>query len=459
VWNGSKLELSNYTYTELNTRIANLKQNRVQLSTYIQKIRLDLGQVRKFDFFNTEDNIRLLETQLLRLIPLVRYAESSETNINSRITAYTDLVTSITDLYDKYKGLGDPIIAEITANNNTLLVLKKRLALITPTITSLESKSVRLENRMYALDSYARRISKNLNSIYVDITTLSDANFQLSKTKASLENTLSVIDTKMQLNTSNIDSTYSRLCDINLTFSSLYTELTSVLNEMQVATQDVDYLNRTAETSNLGLARLNENISILKSFYLDADEKVRAIESYLSSFIIGGDNVRLNFGTDYTIVHAIPPAMPPCPDPEPCEGSLTPIIVTSKPTTTTTTTALPTTNITTKPSVTTTVLPKRHCSASDADYLGCFIVYCSITYHSVVHDGCNSPFSNGEIISIECYWDAESRIEAQTDAQNIADVWNRNNEGNTICTTLYKLVEIQDADKCREYYLTDMYIA
>jgi hypothetical protein len=59
VWNGSKLELSNYTYTELNTRIANLKQNRVQLSTYIQKIRLDLGQVRKFDFFNIEDNIRL----------------------------------------------------------------------------------------------------------------------------------------------------------------------------------------------------------------------------------------------------------------------------------------------------------------------------------------------------------------------------------------------------------------
>jgi hypothetical protein len=60
--------------------------------------------------------------------------------------------------------------------------------------------------------------------------------------------------------------------------------------------QDVDYLNRTAETSSLGLARLSENIGILKAFYLDADEKVRAIESYLSSFIIGGDNVHLDFG-------------------------------------------------------------------------------------------------------------------------------------------------------------------
>jgi hypothetical protein len=166
---------------------------------------------------------------------------------------------------------------------------------------------------MYSLDRYARRIARNLNAVYVDITTISDANFQLSKTKASLENTLSVIDTKFQLNDSNIDSTYARLCDINLSFSTLYTELTSIIQELRVAMQDVDYLNRTAETSSLGLARLSENISILKAFYLDADEKVRAIESYLSSFIIGGDNVHLDFGTDYTVVHAIPPAMPPRP--------------------------------------------------------------------------------------------------------------------------------------------------
>ena len=459
IWNGSSIELSEYTYDEVNTRVANLKKNRLTLVTQIQKVRLDLGQVRKFDFFTVEDNIRLLEHQLLKLIPLVRYAENSSVNVTGRISAYSDLITSISDLYDKYKGLGYPIIAEITSNNTQLLVLKKRLNLLSPVVTGLESKGARLENRAYALDRYARRISKNLNDVYVDLTTLSDANFQLSKVKASIENTLSVIDVKVQLNETNTDTVYNKLCDLNLQFAQIYTDLNAMTKDLLTASNDLDYLNRSAETTNLGLARLSENLSVLKSFYEGAEEKVRAVESYLASFIIGGDNVHLDFNDGYTIVHAIPPAMPPCPDPLPCEGSLTPIIVTtttSSPTTTTTT--LPSTNITKAPKSTTLITPTRHCSAADADYLGCFVVYCSITYHTIDKASCTAPFSDNEILTIECYWDAESRLEALTDASNVADVWNRNNAGDTSCTVLYKTVEIQDDDTCRQLYLTDIFV-
>ena len=76
VWNGKSLELADVTYDELNQRIANLKKNRLQLNANIQRIRLDLGQIRKFDLFDIESKVRLLEKQALKLIPLVRILKS-----------------------------------------------------------------------------------------------------------------------------------------------------------------------------------------------------------------------------------------------------------------------------------------------------------------------------------------------------------------------------------------------
>ena len=478
VWNGKSLELADVTYDELNQRIANLKKNRLQLSANIQKIRLDLGQIRKFDLFDIESKIRLLEKQALKLIPLVQYAQNSSINLSVRTESYKELLDLISNLYDKFKGVGDPILAQIDSNSGQIAVFKKKLNLLNPTVIGLNTKGEQLESRLYRIDTMARKLTSQLSDVYNDINMITDNNFQLSKVQAEIENNISIVQSKSKQNTDNIEYVSAKLCDFILKFNQLIIEMDGVLKDMDQIIRDSEFLNNTVNTAKIGLNRLSDSIEILKDFYVDADEKVRAIESYLTSFIVGGDNVHLDFGTDYTIIHAIPPKAPLCPDPEPCPKSRTPVIVTVSPTTTrapiptttsssggSTTTARPTTSApatTTARPTTTTAAPKKiHCFASDNDYVGCFVVYVIRTFKSGFGPGdeylCDHRFETNDIIAIECYWDTDSRVEAEADAKTTAKIWNTNGVTNDGCNYNFKVAEVQSNSKCRVMDKTDVY--
>jgi hypothetical protein len=110
----------------------------------------------------------------------------------------------------------------------------------------------------------------------------------------------------------------------------------------------------------------------------------------------------------------------------------------------------------TPPIITTTVAADRKflCSGSDKDYTGCWIAYkvsghCSsetqLEYHTA-----------GEIIDFQCYWDTDSKVEAEVAVRSTQRAWTYD-EDQWRCSSVVAIADVQDNAKCRVMYWDDRY--
>lgn len=471
IWNGNSLEISSFSYQEINTRIKNLKLNRTKLSVSIQKVRLDLGQIRKFDIFKTEYAVRFVEKEILTLLPFISYLEGSVSNIDVRVKNYLSLLDNISTLYNKFKGEGDPIIADIESGTGKLVVFKKRMALITPVISSVEAKAITLEAKLKKLDRRLRTCNNELHALNNSIENISEINFSLTRVETELEILQVLIKSKLLKNKTNLDYLSSKLCDLSLAFLLLYDSLATIISDLQKSYTDSLKMAEVLATNSKSIETISVSLNELKIFYIDADNRLKSIENYLTSFIIGGDNIYLDFGVDYTVVHATPPRFPPCLDPDPCPKG--PIVIhTTAPPTIPPVTEKPTK----KPKIPLSSVPPpvglSVCNAQSTDYLGCFVLYFSVDYNPIYEANVSSELGTFQVIDnqiffLECYADEEGQAEAYTLADTAFTNANVTldklkllySETPDLIYPIVQAVEITDRTKCSQLDTTYIYEA
>lgn len=467
VWNGSSLELSTVSFVDLEEKITKLRQERANAQVKIQKIRLDLGNIHKFDLFSLLNNIKLVERETSRLVSLLQYSELSYTNIQARISANQELITTVTALYEKYKDSDTQILKEIEDKKLAVRSIQAKIGLLDSILISSSSKSGQVNSRLRSCAIKSSGIAKSITALTNRLNLIEATNLNLYTIQANTQGYKTVIDTKNSKNQANLDYLASKICDLNIQFISLYNELTGIISTLSEAFSLTNFLSATIETSKLTLDKVSDNVIVLRDFYLEAERKLRAIENYLTAFIVGGDNVHLDFNIDYTIVHAVPPPIPVCPDPEPCPGS-TPVIVSSTvPPTKTTKKPLDLGDPTTlKPKDPVILPPSDWCYPTDNKYLGCFVVYATVAFNpkygqAVSFDG---EWSDNEVLRVECYFDAESRVEAKFDAESAMTTWNKMyfDQIDTIVAfnsnpviPSFKLIEVIDPAQCRKIFRED----
>lgn len=372
IWNGRSLSVAEFTYSELEERIANLKRNRASVATLISKVRIDLGQIRKFDFFDIEANVRSVEKDLLTLIPFVEYANRNRENVDIRVNAYHDLLKLISTLYNKYKGEAEPLLNSVKANEAKVVVLRKRVQLMTGSIQSMTMQESRVKSKLRQIDGRLRGLDRKISTLFADLMALQQGTYELSGVQSELENYQELLEQKLFRTRDDLEALVKRVADLNIAVAALVADLRDIVQRVIILQNKGLELDDNLGRAGQSLNQISSNLVVLSDFFVVAQAKVDAIENYLSTFIIGGDNVYLDFGVDHTIVHAVPPPMPPCPDPEPCPAGIPlvidvptpapPVVPTSAPTTTTgtpgtTTTGTPGTTTTGTPGTTTTTSP------------------------------------------------------------------------------------------------------
>lgn len=318
VWNGQSLEMFNLSYKQIADRVGALRLNRADLYNRIARIKMDMGKIRRIDIFDLDGTIFRLEAALRQLIPTITFLYKDQDNLNERIKIYNNLVKTINSLYEKYKDAAKPLIASVEANRAKVVTLRKRVQLISVTVESMALQQMRMKEKMQRLDGRVIDINNLISQLFVDIIVLQQGNYELSGTVSEVENYRQVIEARLAKAISDLENLIARACDLNIAVMELVAELRFIDTRIaSVKNNSVLLGNRLQELSTM-LGQIDSTLSTLTDYYAVARTRLEAIENYLTSFIIGGDNIYLDFGTDYTIIHAVPPPMPPCLEPEPC---------------------------------------------------------------------------------------------------------------------------------------------
>ena len=321
IWNGTSLEFGALTFLELTERIQNLRKNRSATVAMVNKIKLDLGKVRRFDFFSLESNLKMIEVQLTQIIPLLTHLNYSQENMDERIRSYNSLVALINELYLKFKDAGLPILESVKAQKSKVLVLQKRLQLMSNAVESMTIQEIRMGARLRSIDGRMRGINGKLSKLFASLYVLSSGNFELSGVVAEISSYESVVRTKIDKAVLDLDELIRRVCDINIAMLQLLSELAFLELRLKSLEDRSAAMKSDLKVAETTLNKLQENLDILRDFYNVAKSKLQSIENYLATFIVGGENVYLDFGENYTVVNVIPPPMPPCLPPEPCPTS------------------------------------------------------------------------------------------------------------------------------------------
>lgn len=467
LWNGRSVELAGSKYQEIEQKILRLKQERATAITKVQKIRLDLGQIKRLDLFDLAANVKQVEQENRRLQSLLSYLEVSRSNINARLDSYRELTALIAKLQESYQDMGDPLIKEVESKRLLVSAIQAKISVLNTIVYRDQDKSRRIDLRLQSCSSKAKKIASTLLKISGKLTMIDEANQDNYRLLAEVQGLKSSIVSRETKNETDLDYLASRLCDLNIKFIRLFNELNEIVETLSQAFSLTTFLTATIETAKRTLDKVSENVLILQDFYLEAERKIRAVENYLSAFIVGGDNVHLDFGLDYTIVHAVPPPIPLCPDPEPCPGSIPVVVSSTKPPTLTTKAPLDlgTRNKTTaKPDV--VLNPADWCYPTDKAYLGCYVVYAIVGFNehyqkNISYDG---EWSDQEVLRVECYFDPESKIEAEFDAKMAMDTWNKVYQANkaemsAIITDpvmpYFNMIEVAEAQRCRQIFRED----
>lgn len=318
VWNGQSLEMFNLSYKQIADRVGALRLNRADLYNRIARIKMDMGKIRRIDIFDLDGTIFRLEAALRQLIPTITFLYKDQDNLNERIKIYNNLVKTINSLYEKYKDAAKPLIASVEANRAKVVTLRKRVQLISVVVESMALQQMRMKEKMQRLDGRVIDINNLISQLFVDIIVLQQGNYELSGTVSEVENYRQVIEARLSKAISDLENLIARACDLNIAVMELVAELRFIDTRIaSVKNNSVLLGNRLQELGTM-LGQIDSTLSTLTDYYAVARTRLEAIENYLTSFIIGGDNIYLDFGTDYTIIHAVPPPMPPCLEPEPC---------------------------------------------------------------------------------------------------------------------------------------------
>lgn len=318
VWNGTSLEFGQLTFTEIEERITHLRNNRVAVVAMISKIKLDMGKIRRFDFFAIDHNLKLVEKQLVNIIPLMTHLGYSQENMDERIASYNELVELINGLYVKFKDAGAPILDSVKANQAKVVVLQKRVQLMSTAIESMTLQESRMEVRLRNVDARMRGINGQLSKLFASLQVLTTGNYELSGVVAEIVSYEGVVRTKIEKAAADLEELVRRVCEINIAMLEALAEMGFLEARLQALETRAATMKADLVVAEATLNKLQGNMEILRDFYNTAKTKLQSIENYLATFIIGGENVHLDFGDNYTVVHVIPPEMPPCLDPAPC---------------------------------------------------------------------------------------------------------------------------------------------
>ena len=318
VWNGQSLEMFNLSYKQIADRVGALRLNRADLYNRIARIKMDMGKIRRIDIFDLDGTIFRLEAALRQLIPVITFLYKDQDNLNERVKIYNNLVKTINSLYEKYKDAAKPLIASVEANRAKVVTLRKRVQLISVTVESMALQQMRMKEKMQRLDGRVIDINNLISQLFVDVIVLQQGNYELGGVVSEIENYRKVIESRLTKAISDLENLITRACDLNIAVMELVAELRFIDTRIaSVKNNSVILGNRLKELSTM-LGQIDSTLSTLTDYYAVARTRLEAIENYLTSFIIGGENIYLDFGTDYTVIHAVPPPMPPCLEPAPC---------------------------------------------------------------------------------------------------------------------------------------------
>jgi hypothetical protein len=176
----------------------------------------------------------------------------------------------------------------------------------------------RMDVRLRTVDSRMRSINTKLSDLFSSLQVLTNGNFELSGVVAEISSYESVVRVKIEKARIDLEELVRRVCEINIELMAILAALAFIEDRLKSLEAKAALMDGELKTANIILTNLDDNLEILREFYATARSKLQAIENYLTSFIIGGENVYLDFGKDYTVVNVNPPEMPPCLGPAPC---------------------------------------------------------------------------------------------------------------------------------------------
>lgn len=318
------------SYTQLRERIESLKVNRASLMSRVSRIRVDMGKIRRFDLFGLDANMDALETKLRNVMPSLKFLEKDQDQLADRIDIYNKLAVTIEELYAKYQNAAEPLLATVDANQAKVAVLRKRVQLSTAIVESLTLQEARMDQKLRRMDFRMIDINGLVTKVYVDLVVLQQGNFEMAGVTAETESLRTIIERRLAKATTDLESALNRACLLNIEIMELLSELSFIEARVASLFTLARNLGNRLEDLQVLLNDADNSVAILAEYFLIARQKLEAIENYLSTFIVAGDNVYLDFGLDYTTVHAVPPEMPECPDPEPCEDQCAAANVTKK---------------------------------------------------------------------------------------------------------------------------------